>query len=242
MIQSIKIYGDQAVLINFEQQIDTTINAAVVALQKAIEQAKIDGVSYMIPAYCSLTIGYNPIVIEYGILQEVIKQIGATLFESETNNAQGTFQKSPNKKSSRQLKIPVCYEAPYALDLEALSKEKGLTKEKIIALHTSQTYKVYLLGFLPGFVFMGKIVPELECNRKVTPRLRVPASSVGIAGFQTGIYPTVSPGGWQILGQTPLKIFDPHKENPFLFQAGDEVSFYAITKEAFLKIEQEEKQ
>ena len=88
--------------------------------------------------------------------------------------------------------------------------------EKIIELHTSQKYKVYMLGFLPGFVFMGKIPVELQCNRKVTPRLRVPASSVGIAGFQTGIYPTVSPGGWQILGRTPLKIFDPQKEHPFL--------------------------
>lgn len=242
MIESIKIYGDQAILINFEQQIDTTINAAVIALQNAVEQAKIDGVRYMIPAYCSLTIGYNPAVIEFYILQAVIKQISTKLFEDGENNALGTFKSSQSKEGIRQLKIPVCYEAPYALDIEELSKEKGLTKAEIIALHTSQTYKVYLLGFLPGFVFMGKVVPELECNRKVSPRLRVPASSVGIAGFQTGIYPMISPGGWQILGQTPLKIFDPKKENPFLFQAGDEVKFHAITSEEYLKIENEQKQ
>jgi len=99
-----------------------------------------------------------------------------------------------------------------------------------------------MLGFLPGFVFMGKVVPELECNRKVNPRLRVPASSVGIAGFQTGIYPMISPGGWQILGRTPLKIFNPRKENPFLFKAGDEVSFYAITAKEYVKIENNENQ
>jgi len=93
-----------------------------------------------------------------------------------------------------------------------------------------------MLGFMPGFTFMGKIFPELACKRKLTPRLKVPASSVGIAGFQTGIYPTTSPGGWQILGKTPLKIFNPQKENPFLFQAGDEVNFYPITKKEFLSI------
>jgi len=242
LIESIKIYGDQAILINFEQQIDTTINAAVIALQNSVDQANIDGISYMIPAYCSLTIGYNPAVIEFDILQAVIKQIGTKLFESGENKELGTYESSQNKEGIRQLKIPVCYEAPYALDLEALSIEKGISTKKIIDLHTSQTYKVYMLGFLPGFVFMGKVVPELACNRKVTPRLRVPASSVGIAGFQTGIYPMISPGGWQILGRTPLKIFAPQKENPFLFQAGDEVNFYAITSEEYLKIENEENQ
>lgn len=234
MIQSIKIYGDQAILINFEQQIDTAINAAVVALQNAIHQANIDGVTFLIPAYCSLTVGYNPSIIDHNILIEVIKQIATNSLEKK--------DKSTTNQIARQISIPVCYEAPYALDLDELSKEKGITKEQIIALHTSQTYKVYMLGFLPGFVFMGKIVPELECNRKVTPRLRVPASSVGIAGFQTGIYPTVSPGGWQILGRTPLKIFNPQKENPFLFQAGDEVSFYSITAEEYLKIENDTNQ
>jgi len=179
LIQSIKLYGDQAILINFEQKIDPAINAAVIALKKP-------------------------------------------------------------QKEARQLKIPVCYELPYALDLQALSDEKGISLEKIIELHTSQTYKVYMLGFLPGFTFMGKIVPALACKRKLSPRLKVPASSVGIAGFQTGIYPTTSPGGWQILGRTPLKIFDPKKENPFLFQAGDEVTFYPITSKEFLRIEKKE--
>lgn len=233
MIQSIKLYGDQAILINFEQKIDPAINAAVIALKNAIEQAKINGITYMIPAYCSLTIGYNRGVIEYEILVEVINQIRANLSDTLKGIR---FE----EKAARQLKIPVCYELPYALDLKELSKEKGISTEKIIDLHTSQTYKVYMLGFLPGFVFMGKIAQELQCNRKVTPRLRVPASSVGIAGFQTGIYPTISPGGWQILGRTPLKIFNPQKENPFRFQAGDEVTFYSISKTEFVHIENNE--
>ena len=229
MIPTIKLYGDQAILLNFEQKIDPAINAAVIALKNAIEVADIAGITFMIPAYCSLTVGYNPAIIEYEILVKVIEQIIANQLDNSTDN--------PTQKAARQLKIPVCYELPYALDLLELSKAKGLSVDKIIELHTSQTYKVYMLGFMPGFTFMGKIVPALACKRKLNPRLQVPASSVGIAGFQTGIYPTTSPGGWQILGRTPLKIFNPQKENPFLFQAGDEVTFYSITKETFLSIE-----
>ena len=232
MIESIKLYGDQAILINFEQKIDPAINAAVVTLKDAIETATISGITFMIPAYCSLTIGYNPTVIEYEILVKVVEQIAA--------NALTTIHNNPNQKEVRQLKIPVCYELPYALDLKELSEAKNLPIKEIINTHTSQTYKVYMLGFMPGFVFMGKIAPKLECSRKVTPRLRIPPNSVGIAGLQTGIYPTASPGGWQILGRTPLKIFNPQKENPFLFQAGDEVTFYPITTNEFLTIEKGE--
>jgi inhibitor of KinA len=122
---------------------------------------------------------------------------------------------------------------PYALDIATLSQEKGMSIDEIIALHSAQTYKVYMLGFLPGFVFMGKLPNVLQCKRKTSPRLRVPASSVGIAGSQTGIYPMVSPGGWQIIGQTPLKIFNPKAENPFHFQPGDEVTFYPISAKEF---------
>ncbi len=233
MIKSIKLYGDQAILINFEQKIDPAINAAVVVLKNAIERATISGITFMIPAYCSLTIGYNPTVIEYKILEKVIEQIAVTALNTKANQ---------NQKTARQLKIPVCYELPYALDLKELSEAKKLQIEEIIKIHTNETYKVYMLGFMPGFVFMGKIASKLECNRKVTPRLRIPPNSVGIAGLQTGIYPTASPGGWQILGRTPLKIFNPEKENPFLFQAGDKVTFYPITANEFLKIEKEESQ
>ena len=197
---SILPYGDQALLINFEQKIDPAINATVIDLQQWIEAAKIEGIQFMIPAYCSLTIGFDQKVIDQKVLITVIRQLA---FEAVNTNK--TVESS--KKSNRLLRIPVCYETEYGLDLLELSEEKGISIEEIIALHTGQIYQVYMLGFLPGFVFMGKIPETLQCSRKITPRLQVPASSVGIAGFQTGIYPTNSPGGWQILGQTPLKIF-----------------------------------
>lgn len=241
MIKSIKIYGDQALLLNFEQKIDPTINAAVIALKNALDQANIDGVTYQIPAYCSLTVGYNPKVIDFETLTVVIRQISSKLFDNWDGNVSDTLEGIRYEGDTRQLKIPVCYEAPYALDMQELSKEKGLSVEKIIDLHTRQIFKVYLLGFLPGFVFMGKLPDALQCNRKVTPRLRVPASSVGIAGFQTGIYPTESPGGWQIIGRTPLSIFNPQRDNPFHFRAGDEVQFYSISAEEFTYLSNQEK-
>jgi len=222
-------------LINFEQQIDPAINAAVIALQNAIVQAKIEGISYMIPAYCSLTVGYDPKVIEFSILQEVVKQIGIKIFDNNGGKVSDNVGGIRYEGIPRLLKVPVCYEEPYALDIKELSEEKGVSVAKIIELHTSQIFKVYMLGFLPGFVFMGKLPDALQCNRKVTPRLRVPASSVGIAGFQTGIYPTESPGGWQILGRTPLRIFNPQLDNPFHFQAGDEVQFYSISADEFAR-------
>ena len=215
-------YGDRAILINFEQKIDPKINAQVHQLKAALEQAKIEGIDYLIPAYCSLTVGYQPAVLDYDILIEIIKSI-------KTQTADTTFE------NQRKLNIPVCYESPYALDIKDLAKNKGLSIDQIINLHTSSIFKVYMLGFLPGFVFMGKLPSRLECQRKPSPRLRVPPRSVGIAGLQTGIYPSETPGGWQIIGQTPLTIFDPKKANPFLFQAGDSVQFYAISEKEFLE-------
>ena len=181
----------------------------------------------MIPAYSSLTVGYQPTVIDYKALVKKIKELEAEIFTRK------------RLSKDRRLKIPVCYEAPYALDFEELSEKTGLSKTEIIQLHTATTFKVYMLGFLPGFVFMGKLPEALQCARKTSPRLNVPAGSVGLAGFQTGIYPSETPGGWQIIGCTPLKLFDPAATHPFLFQAGDFVNFHAISKVDFLKIREE---
>ena len=219
MIISIRPYGDQAILVNFEQRIDPIINKQILALKGALERANIKGINYMIPAYCSLTIVFLPEIIDYQILKKVIEQLAIDTKLVETEVA------------SRQLRIPVCYEQPYALDLLELCEQKGMTATEIITLHLSQTYRVYMLGFLPGFVFMGKIPSELECSRKETPRLKIPAGAVGLAGFQTGIYPSISPGGWQIIGQTPIQLFNPTLEQPFFFQVGDEVQFYAISSD-----------
>jgi inhibitor of KinA len=218
--------GDHALLINFEQIIDKEIHRQVVALSNEIEAALIEGVTFILPAYCSITIGYSPQKIRFEELKPLIKDLWKKPASTQMN-------------SNRLLILPVCYEEPYALDLLEISKLSGLNPEGIIANHCSQSYQVFMLGFLPGFPYLG-ILPEiLQFPRKKDPRLQVPERSVGLAGAQTGIYPFKSPGGWNIIGRTPLPIFNAKQNDPFLFKTGDEVQFLAIGKEEYQMIEAE---
>ncbi len=226
-MKEIKTYGDRALLINFDQRIDPEINQAVIQLSQAIEAAKWVGVQYLIPAYCSLTLAYDPSLTNYQALKTAIE----TLHHSSTE---------PSETGHRKIVIPVCYENHFAWDLADIAKATQLSPEEIIRLHTSTTFRVYMLGFLPGFVYMGRLPETLKCKRKTTPRLKVPAQAVALAGFQTGIYPSEAPGGWQIIGKTPVRVFDPRLEDPFLFRPGDRVSFRSISRKEFELIEQEE--
>ena len=225
-MKSFHPYGEEALLINFEQDINETVHQQVIALKTAIEAAQLPGISFLIPAYCSLTVGYNPEELDYETLCLLIKNLETD--ETPTINNQ-----------TRKLTIPVCYEEEFGLDLKDLAADKQLSTQEIIELHTTTLFRVYMLGFLPGFTYMGKLPESLVCNRKTSPRLRVPALSVGLAGYQTGIYPSEAPGGWQIIGRTPIPIFDTRKEHPFLCQAGDQVQFEAISKKAFETISKE---
>jgi inhibitor of KinA len=133
----------------------------------------------------------------------------------------------------RTLKIPVCYEAAFAPDLAELATEKNLTTDEVIRLHTNTVYRVYMIGFLPGFPYMGKVDGRMATPRRSSPRTSIPAGSVGIAGEQTGIYPLSSPGGWNIIGRTPIRLFDKDRPEPVLLQPGDAVQFYSITEDEF---------
>ncbi|GAB5552663.1 MAG: 5-oxoprolinase subunit PxpB [Saprospiraceae bacterium] len=221
-------YGEKAILLEFEQQISTAVSQQVQHWEQAILNAKITNLSYTIPAYASLVL----------VFDRPIKEIQITIDKIRALEAQLSHQKAL-VRPKRHLKIPVCYELPYALDQSELIKTKSLTWEEIVAAHLGNTYRVYMLGFSPGFAFMGKLPTNLEVKRKTIPRLKVPSGSVGIAGQQTGIYPDEIPGGWQIIGRTPIPIFAPLRENPFLFQAGDQVQFQAISQNQFLAIQTE---
>jgi len=220
-------YSDSAILIQFEQTIAPHINEKVIVLTHAIEAASIEAIQYCIPAYCSLTVGYDSLAIDYTSLCKKIKQLTLKNANHKTDS------------SGRTLTIPVCYEEPFALDFNILTEQTQLSREAIIELHTSTSFQVYMLGFIPGFAYMGKLPESLFCTRKNNPRLRVPAGSVGLAGYQTGIYPISSPGGWQIIGKTPIAIFEPKKEEPFLFKAGDTIQFESISSATFLEMEKE---
>jgi inhibitor of KinA len=134
--------------------------------------------------------------------------------------------------TGRTIKVPVCYAEKFATDIHYLAKQKGLSVEEVIQLHTSRTYRVFMLGFTPGFAYMGVVDDRLAIKRKPVPQ-PVLAGSVGIAGVQTGAYSLNSPGGWQIIGRTPFKLFDPKRENPVLFEPGDQVKFYSIAEDEF---------
>ncbi|SMG14851.1 sensor histidine kinase inhibitor, KipI family [Marivirga sericea] len=222
-MMKIRPYGSHALLINFEQKIDLEIHHLVKGYFNAISE--FEEVSYQIPAYCSITVVFDKKTTDYEHLKSKIE-----LLEIE-----------PSKTTAKTttIEIPVCYEAAYAPDLASLAQELNLKPEEVISLHTAETYDVYMMGFLPGFPYLGKLPVALECKRKSTPRKQVKAGNVGLAGQQTGIYPSDAPGGWQLIGQTPLKIFDPHRKDAFLLKMGDRVQFKSINAETYIKIKQD---
>lgn len=218
----IKPYGNQAVLIEFEHRIDTEIHQEVLQLYRGLQQTKSTGIKSYIPAYTSLTICYDNTILSFKQLKNLID----TCYQSPKPS---TFQ-------SKMLYIPVCYDAPFSLDMDVVLKQTKLSREALIQYHTETIYQVYLLGFLPGFAYLGKVPEALFCHRKQYPRLRIPAGAVGLAGYQTGIYPSNSPGGWQIIGQCPIPVLNIKKECPFLFAVGDQVCFKAIDTALFQQI------
>lgn len=219
----IHLLGDHAILFSLNEKIDATINAEVHAFNQFILKKKIFAIKDCIPSYHSLTIVYD-IVELHKIVKTSIHDFAQNIvLEFETYKKENTSF----KLESQLHKIPVCYDLQFGMDLEKIAKEKNISIEKIIEIHTSKTYQVFCLGFMPGFAYMGSVESTIQVARHSKPRPLVEAGSVGIAGEQTGIYPKNAPGGWQIIGRTPVTIFDPLKLA--LFAPGDQVSFYAIS-------------
>lgn len=223
--------GDAALTIDFGNRIDENINETVLNLFRAFLQKPLFGMIETVPAYSSLSIYYDPVKLK--------KRFSAneTAFDhikKEVEKFLESFQWTETP-ASKVIKIPVCYEEEYATDLERIAEIKKIDKEEIVRLHCSQTYRVYMIGFLPGFPYLGTLDEKLSVPRKSQPQI-VAAGSVAIAGKQTGIYPLTSPGGWNVIGRTPLKLFDPYREDPTLLNAGDVVEFYPIGKNEFLNL------
>ncbi|WP_339607050.1 5-oxoprolinase subunit PxpB [uncultured Roseivirga sp.] len=217
-------FGDSALLVNFEQKIDEAINNQVLSLYKQLKEIK--EVTFLIPAYCSLTVGFG-------------KQTSFKVLSKQIEDLTSKSKSTDLELNSKIIEIPVCYEAPYAHDMTEVSEKTGLTQQKIIDTHCQETYKVYMLGFVAGFAYLGSLPEQLFCPRKTEPRKEVLAGSVGLAGLQTGIYPANAPGGWQIIGRTPIPTFNPKADNPTLFKAGDAVKFKSISSAEFEEIEKQ---
>jgi inhibitor of KinA len=216
----ITAYGEDALLVNFVQAIEPELNDKVNLLANKLRNE--DFITSMIPAYCSLTISYDPNKISFNDLKNTIEAID--------------LAQEKEQLEKRQLTIPVCYDDKFGIDLSALEDQLSITKDEIINCHSSTAYRVYMLGFLPGFPYMGITDEKIEAKRKENPRKKIEAGSVGLAGRQTGIYPFDSPGGWQIIGRTPIQIFEPQEKIPFLFKAGDLVNFKPVSSDEFSEI------
>jgi inhibitor of KinA len=214
--------GDQAILVEFGGEINPTINRLVQAFTNRANQNRIPGIGELVPSYCTLLIYYDPFLLSF-------PQV-----ESWAHNLLGS-DRWERKISSEVKEVPVIYGGPYGPDIEFVARHNHITTEEVIQLHNRETYLVYVVGFSPGFAAMGTVPSKIQTPRLPTPRTRVPAGSVGIGGIQTGIYAMESPGGWQLIGRTPLTLFDLHRHPPAYFQAGDYARFYPITKEEFLR-------
>ena len=217
--------GDAALTIDFGNVIDEAINKNVLRLFRKL-QHRSPHILDVIPVYSSLTICYDAVAL---------RSAQRTAFETATAMIEPLLKEEERgiEAPPRRIEIPVCYAQPFALDIDELAAQKTISVDDVIRLHTAKTYRVYMIGFLPGFAYMGSIDEHIAMPRKQQPRTVIPAGSVGIAGEQTGIYPLASPGGWNIIGRTPLKLFDVAKEDSALLRPGDDVSFYSITQDAF---------
>ncbi len=217
--------GDSAIIVKAGKDISPDVNATIRKLLFYARQANIKGVVDYIPTYNELVICYDPAIVRFTDLLEVLKA-----FENE--------KESIDLPTPSVISVPVCYGGNFGLDLPEVANHSELTASEVIRIHSSRNYLVYMLGFTPGFCYLGGMDQRIATPRKQTPRLSLPAGAVGIAGVQTGIYPIESPGGWQWIGQTPIKLFDPSSENPFLFQPGDYIQFRQIGEDEFNEIKE----
>jgi inhibitor of KinA len=212
----LKPLGDSSILIQLGDEIDPILNQRVHTLDSLLQN--IPGIIETVPAYCTVLVHYDPLQATYNEIKSLIEEKISILDES-------------THISSRRLEIPVLYGNASGLDFESVATTLALSPSELIRLHSEREYTVYMMGFTPGFPYLGILNEKLTLPRMSTPRTRVPAGSVAIAGSQTGIYPVDSPGGWHILGWTPLKLFDPMSESPFLFSPGDVVKFVPIEED-----------
>ncbi len=225
--------GDMALQVGVGDTIDESTHKRVQTAWRALAAAPLPGVTEIVPAYTTVTVFYDPWqAILAGAPQN-------NLFDWLAVKVKERLKDPPKmeKARPRTVEVPVCYEGDCAPDLAVVAKHAKLTPEEVVKRHRKPEYLVYLVGFAPGFPYLGGLPKELETPRQAKPRMVVPPGSVGIGGAQTGIYPLATPGGWNLIGRTPLKLFRPDERPPVLLGAGDRVKFRAITREEFALLE-----
>ena len=222
--------GDSALAVSFGERIAPKVNARVVALAASLRRAHLLGVRDVVESYCAVTLHFDPLAVDVDHLAS------ALVAEADRAAASVPNRQTGAASGDHVIVVPVCYDEEFAPDLPAVATASRCDEPEVVRRHTARTYRVYMLGFLPGFAYMASVDPTIAVPRRPAPRLSVPAGSVGIAGPQTGVYPLSAPGGWQLIGRTPLSTWDLDRPDPFLFHPGDRVQFEAVSSKTFAEI------
>jgi len=220
--------GDCALGLNWPARLDPDINARCVAVAEALRRRPVHGVRDVVEAYATVTVHFDPLAGDVDEIAAVLRRLAAEAAASAGREAH---------RPRRELRLPVCYGGARGPDLADVARFARCSEAEVVERHSGAAYRVYMLGFLPGFAYMGAVDPRIAAPRRAVPRVHVPAGSVGIAARQTGVYPVASPGGWQLIGQTPVRIFDMARTDPFLLAAGDRVRFEPIDEAAYDRLE-----
>ena len=216
--------GDSALVIEFGNEISADINKKIRKMMDDIKKENIDGIIELVPTYCSLLINYDVLKIDYNTLVEKLK----TFLNNDVETTEG--------EEVTLVEIPTLYNDEVGPDLSYVAEHNKLSKEEVIKIHTGTDYLVYMLGFMPGFTYLGGMSEKIATPRLESPRLQIYPGSVGIAGKQTGMYPSMSPGGWRIIGRTPLKLYNPDSDTPVYISSGDYVRYVSISEEEYNEI------
>jgi inhibitor of KinA len=220
--------GDSALFVEFGDAIDPELNRRVRRLQLAVQEARLPEVVEVVPTYRSLLVCYRPAQVSLAELSARLEVLAGDI-------------EARRLPESIVTEIPTAYGGEYGPDLGFVAEHNGLSPQELIDLHAGAAYLIYMLGFIPGFAYLGGMSPRTAAPRLATPRVEIPAGSVGIAGNQTGVYPADSPGGWRLIGRTPIELFHPDRQPPALLQAGNYVRFVPITADEFGRIREEVK-
>jgi len=206
--------GDSALTVEFGSAIDPDLNGRVLALDSLLRSNPPEGLIETVPTYRSLTLQFNPTVTDYEALIRLIEEATRGL--------------EPQRATGTRWRVPVVYGGEYGIDLEDVARHHGLTPSEVIEIHASAVYRIYMIGFMPGFAYLGGLDPRLATSRRSQPRLKVPGGSIMIGGEQAGIVPMEMPSGWHLLGRTPVLSYAPERDPAFLFAAGDEIVFEPV--------------
>ncbi|WP_243290936.1 5-oxoprolinase subunit PxpB [Bacillus sp. FJAT-47783] len=224
--------SENSITIKLGNEMTRTVHEQVRGVMNHLTTPPLKGIIDVVPAYTTVTVYFDPMYFYDGVTLPYEKVCSTLKERLESLTV-------VHIKKGKEVVIPVCYGEEFGPDLEEVAKYLNLTPKEVVSIHTSGRYDVYMLGFAPGFAYLGGMSERIATPRKKTPRLRIPVGSVGIASLQTGIYPIESPGGWQLIGKTPLPLFRPNHKQPSLLQIGDCVIFQSISKEEYRQLEEE---